>query len=124
MKDYFEGKSPKDITAALPDGKVEFGDRWIQSKPFLDKKTGNRCFIKGKTDTVLGFNDNTYGVVEFKIIENPNFSIDGGFYDDPVKLDLSLSNNSFTNFTSNFSINLDCNSENSDNNNIFDESFD
>ena len=33
-------------------------------------------------------------VVEFKIIENPNFSIDGGFYDDPVKLDLSLSNNS------------------------------
>jgi len=34
------------------------------------------------------------GVVEFKIIENPNFSIDGGFYDDPVKLDLSLSNNS------------------------------
>ena len=55
MKDYFEGKSPKDITAALPGGKVEFGDRWIQSKPFLDKKTGNRCFIKGKTDTVLGF---------------------------------------------------------------------
>ena len=38
MKDYFEGKSPKDITAALPGGKVEFGDRWIQSKPFLDKK--------------------------------------------------------------------------------------
>ena len=33
-------------------------------------------------------------------------------------------NNSFTNLTSNFSINLDCNSENSDNNNIFDESFD
>ena len=66
MKDYFEGKSPKDITAELPDGKVEFGDRWIQSKPFLDKKTGNRCFIKGKTDTVLGFNDNTYGVVDFK----------------------------------------------------------
>ena len=66
MKDYFEGKSPKDITAALPGGKVEFGDRWIQSKPFLDKKTGNRCFIKGKTDTVLGFDDGTYGVVDFK----------------------------------------------------------
>ena len=66
MKDYFEGKSPKDITAALPGGKVEFGDRWIQSKPFLDKKTGNRCFIKGKTDTVLGFEDGTYGVVDFK----------------------------------------------------------
>ena len=66
MKNYFEGKSPKDITDSLPDGKVEFGDKWIQSKPFSDKKTGNKCFIKGKTDTVLGFNDKTYGVVDFK----------------------------------------------------------
>ena len=66
MKNYFEGKSPKDIAEDLPDGKVEFGDKWIQSKPFYDKKTGNKCFIKGKTDTVLGFDDKTYGVVDFK----------------------------------------------------------
>ena len=66
MKNYFEGKSPKDITMDLPDGKVEFGDKWIQSKNFSDKKTGNKCFIKGKTDTVLGFEDKTYGVVDFK----------------------------------------------------------
>ena len=26
----------------------------------------NKCFIKGKTDTVLGFDDKTYGVVDFK----------------------------------------------------------
>ena len=51
MKNYFEGKSPKDIADNLPDGKVEFGDKWIQSKPLADKKTGNKCFIKGKTDT-------------------------------------------------------------------------
>ena len=66
MKDYFEQKSPKDIDNSLNDGHVEFGDRWIQSKPYLDKKTGNRCFIKGKTDTVLSFNDNSYGIVDFK----------------------------------------------------------
>ena len=36
----------------------------------------------------------------------------------------SVYNKSFTKLSSNFSINLDCNSENSDNNNIFDESFD
>ena len=36
----------------------------------------------------------------------------------------SIYNNSFKKPSSNFSINLDCNSENSDNNNIFDESFD
>mgnify|MGYP007088528489 FL=1 len=46
MKNYFEGKSPKDIADNLPEGKVEFGDKWIQSKPLADKKTGNKCFIK------------------------------------------------------------------------------
>ena len=39
MKNYFEGKSPKDIADNLPEGKVEFGDKWIQSKPLADKKT-------------------------------------------------------------------------------------
>ena len=38
MKDYFEQKSPKDIDDSLNDGHVEFGDRWIQSKPYLEKK--------------------------------------------------------------------------------------
>ena len=55
MKDHFEGKSPKDITDTLPEGKIEFGSKWIQSRPFTDKNTGNKCYIKGVTDTVLGF---------------------------------------------------------------------
>ena len=66
MKDHFEGKSPKDITDALPEGKIEFGSKWIQSRPFADKNTGNKCYIKGVTDTVLGFNDNSFGVIDFK----------------------------------------------------------
>ena len=66
MKDHFEGKSPKDITDTLPEGKIEFGSKWIQSRPFTDKNTGNKCYIKGVTDTVLGFNDSTYGVIDFK----------------------------------------------------------
>lgn len=66
MKDHFEGKSPKDVSTTLPEGKIEFGSKWIQSRPFFDKNTGNRCFIRGVTDTVLGFEDKTYGVIDFK----------------------------------------------------------
>ena len=66
MKDHFEGKSPKDISETLPEGKIEFGSKWVQSRPFADRHTGNKCFIKGVTDTVLGFEDNTYGVIDFK----------------------------------------------------------
>ena len=50
MKKYFEGKSPRDIEPSLPSGRIEFGDRWVQSKVFKDRKTGNQLFIKGKTD--------------------------------------------------------------------------
>ena len=42
MKDHFEGKSPKDISETLPEGKIEFGSKWIQSRPFADKNTGNK----------------------------------------------------------------------------------
>jgi len=66
MKDHFEGKSPKDISKTLNTGRIEFGSKWIQSRPFVDKETRNKCYIKGVTDTVLGFNDNTFGVIDFK----------------------------------------------------------
>ena len=66
MKDHFEGKSPKDISTTLPERKIEFGSKWVQSKNFTDRNTGNKCYIKGVTDTVLGFEDNTYGVIDFK----------------------------------------------------------
>ena len=66
MKNHFEGASPRDIDSSLPDGKVIFGDRWLQSKTFKDRKTGNSIYLKGKSDTVLGFNDSSYGVVDFK----------------------------------------------------------
>ena len=66
MKDHFEGKSPRDIDPSLPAGKVIFGDRWLQSKTFKDRRTGNSIYLKGKSDTVLGFDDNSFGVVDFK----------------------------------------------------------
>tara|TARA_B100000886_G_C20340228_1_gene456320 strand:+ start:225 stop:812 length:588 start_codon:yes stop_codon:yes gene_type:complete len=66
MKDHFEGKSPRDIDPSLPAGKVIFGDRWLQSKTFKDRRTGNSIYLKGKSDTVLGFDDKSFGVVDFK----------------------------------------------------------
>ena len=48
MKNHFEGASPRDIDSSLPDGKVIFGDRWLQSKTFKDRKTGNSIYLKVK----------------------------------------------------------------------------
>tara|TARA_B100001248_G_C27358938_1_gene445352 strand:- start:101 stop:907 length:807 start_codon:yes stop_codon:yes gene_type:complete len=66
MKDYFEHKCTTSFHKDLPKGKVEFGDRWIQSKVFNHEKTGNKFFIKGKTDTVVKFDNGSYGIIDFK----------------------------------------------------------
>ena len=66
MKEYFENRSTKDISSELPPGKVHFGDKWIQSRVLVDKLSGRSCFIKGRTDTVVAFDDGTHGIVDFK----------------------------------------------------------
>ena len=65
-KDFFEGKDVKEIDKSLPPGKVIFGDRKVKSKPLKDEKSGNRCIISGRTDTIVEFEDGTHGVVDFK----------------------------------------------------------
>ena len=65
-KKYFEGKETKELSHLLPDGKVHFGDRWVQSKILIDSQSGRKCVIRGKTDTVIKFNNGEYGIVDFK----------------------------------------------------------
>lgn len=65
MKDYFADKCTTSFHKDLPKGKVEFGDRWIQSQVF-EHESGNKFYIKGKTDTVVKFDNGSYGVIDFK----------------------------------------------------------
>lgn len=66
MKVFFAGKRTDEILAALPQGQVEFGDRWVESRPFRPNDTAVECFIRGKVDTVLALDDNSYAVIDFK----------------------------------------------------------
>ena len=66
--DFFEGKDVREIDKSLPPGRVIFGDRKVRSKPLRpnDGKSEHRCIINGKTDTIVEFEDGTYGIVDFK----------------------------------------------------------
>lgn len=66
MKAFFAGKRTDEILAALPQGQVEFGDRWVESRPFRPNGTAVECFNRGKVDTVLALDDNSYAVIDFK----------------------------------------------------------
>jgi len=69
MKDFFEGKATREISPDLPDGRVKFGEKWVTSARMPNPSHPTGCFIKGKFDTLVQFNDGSYGIVDFKTSE-------------------------------------------------------
>jgi len=69
MKDYYAEKSTREISPDLPPGKVYLAGKWVESE--IIHLAGHKadCFISGIFDTVLQFDDGTYGVVDFKTTE-------------------------------------------------------
>jgi hypothetical protein len=45
---------------------VQFSDRWVRSRPFRLPGAENGCYLLGKFDSALAFDDGSYGVVDFK----------------------------------------------------------
>lgn len=66
MKDCFMKKRTEEIVPALPPGIVAFGEEWVESTPIEVPGRQSTCFIRGKFDTILHFDDDTYGVIDFK----------------------------------------------------------
>ena len=73
MKQLFTDKPTQEISASLPPGKVIFGEKWVESQPIQTMNSGMSCFIRGKFDSVVRFEDGSYGVIDFKTSQpNPH----------------------------------------------------
>ena len=66
MKNCFMKRRTEEIVASMPPGLVAFGEEWVESTPIAVPGRESTCFIRGKFDTVLQFDDGTYGVIDFK----------------------------------------------------------
>jgi hypothetical protein len=66
MKDFYEGKSTQALDPSLPPGNVLFGEKWVQSAPITLPGHTDSVFIRGKFDTVVEFDDGSFGVIDFK----------------------------------------------------------
>lgn len=66
MKDIYLGQSTKKISPDLPQGKTIMSGRWVASEPIQSEDGQNSVFIRGIFDTVVQFEDGSYGVVDFK----------------------------------------------------------
>lgn len=69
MKARFDRKRTEEIVPALPGGALECGDRWVESEPLVIPGFSSKCHLRGKIDTLIRFDDQTFGVVDFKTSE-------------------------------------------------------
>ncbi len=65
QKEFYANKRTEEFCPELPPGVVIYNEQWVQSKviSFNDR---HGCFIRGRFDCVVKFDDNSYGVIDFK----------------------------------------------------------
>lgn len=76
LKNHYIGKQTSELHLDLPPGIIAYGEKKIRSKIIKLPKHQNTCYISGRFDIVINFQDGTYGVIDFKTAEPHQRSID------------------------------------------------
>lgn len=71
LKNHYTDKRTSELHVALPPGTVMYGERNVRSEIIRSPNHSATCFISGRFDIVISFDDGTYGVIDFKT-GNPN----------------------------------------------------
>ncbi len=66
LKDHYDGKHTSKLHVDLPPGVVSHGEKHVRSQTIKLPNHESTCYINGRFDIVLSFDDGTYGVVDFK----------------------------------------------------------
>lgn len=66
MKDHFNGHPSDQVSPELPEGRIEAGERWVESEPIEIHGINASAFIRGKFDAIIAFNSGSYAVIDFK----------------------------------------------------------
>ncbi|MEK6647410.1 MAG: PD-(D/E)XK nuclease family protein [Candidatus Firestonebacteria bacterium] len=66
LKDHYSGKHTRELHLVLPSGIVSYGEKKVKSKLIQLSNYNTTCFISGRFDIVVEFDDKTYGVIDFK----------------------------------------------------------
>ncbi|MFN2641271.1 MAG: PD-(D/E)XK nuclease family protein [Actinomycetota bacterium] len=66
MKRFYLGAPTSSLSPTLAAGRIEAGDMWLRSKPIEIEGHGASCYIVGRPDSIIAFEDGSYGVIDFK----------------------------------------------------------
>jgi len=71
LKKHYDGKPTNELHVNLPLGVVSHGERNVRSQIIKLPNHESTCYINGRFDIVVSFDDGTYGVIDFKT-SNPS----------------------------------------------------
>ena len=71
LKNHYDGKHTSELHVSIPPGIVSYGEKNVRSQIIQLPKHNDTCYISGRFDIVVSFEDGTYGVIDFKT-SNPN----------------------------------------------------
>lgn len=66
LKNHYDGKPTSELHVDLPPGIVSHGEKWVRSQAIKLPNHNSTCYISGRFDIVISFDDGTYGVIDFK----------------------------------------------------------
>jgi hypothetical protein len=66
LKNHYDGRRTDELHPALPPGTVKYGESFVRSARISIAGSDATCFINGRFDIVVEFDDRTYGVIDFK----------------------------------------------------------
>ena len=65
---YCLGRCPSELDATLPTGRFVGGELWVKSRPITPGGNRASLFIHGRLDYMARFDDETWGIVDFKTV--------------------------------------------------------
>jgi len=67
--EFYLGKPTSEISPSLPPGVVKLREKFVKSTPISVPGSKSQCYINGRFDAVIEFDDGSYGIVDYKTSE-------------------------------------------------------
>ena len=64
--EFYQDRPSQEISPSLPAGVVKYKEKFVKSAPITVPGIASQCYINGRFDAVIEFDDGTYGIVDYK----------------------------------------------------------
>jgi len=67
--DFYQGRQTREISDGLPAGIIHLREEYVKSVPIAFPGIETQCYIRGRFDAAIEFEDGSYGLVDYKTSE-------------------------------------------------------